>query len=154
MAELALPRRALPARTIPTHWPTIGSMEDLTAASYEDVIDFFKKWYGPANASVVIAGDVDTARGPRRWPRSGSATSRKSAPVEPLAPRPVVLREEKRLLLEDQVELPRLYLAWPTPPRLRARRRGARRPWPASWPTARTRGSTSGSSTSCRWRRT
>jgi zinc protease len=44
----------------------------------------------------------------------------KSAPVEPLVPRPVVLAAEKRLLLEDQVELPRLYLAWPAPPHFAA----------------------------------
>jgi zinc protease len=101
----------------PYHWPTIGSMEDLTAASYEDVVDFFKKWYGPGNASVVVAGDVD-ARKVRamaeRWFGGIPAT----APVEPLAPRPVVLAEEKRLLAEDRVELPRLYLAWHTPPYL------------------------------------
>src|SRR6267142_2059189 len=42
----------------PYHWPTIGSMEDLTAASYEDVVGFFKKYYVPNNASLVIAGDI------------------------------------------------------------------------------------------------
>ena len=113
MADLALPEALYP-REHPYHWPTIGSIEDLSAASYEDVVEFFKKYYGPANASVVIAGDVDTARVralAEKWfgeiPRSGR--------VEPLAPRPVVLESEKRLLLEDRVELPRLYLAWPTP---------------------------------------
>ena len=45
----------------PYHWPVIGYMEDLTAASYEDVVAFFKKYYAPANASLVVAGDIDTA---------------------------------------------------------------------------------------------
>src|SRR5438552_7068964 len=44
----------------PYHWPVIGYMPDLTAASYEDVIDFFKTYYTPSNASLVVAGDVDT----------------------------------------------------------------------------------------------
>src|SRR5512141_1566024 len=46
----------------PYSWPTIGYMEDLSAASYQDVVDFFKKYYQPANASLVVAGDVDTAK--------------------------------------------------------------------------------------------
>ena len=45
----------------PYHWPVIGYMPDLTAASYEDVVAFFKKFYSPANASLVIAGDIDMA---------------------------------------------------------------------------------------------
>ena len=118
MADLALPDALYPPDH-PYHWPTIGSMEDLSAASYEDVIDFFKKWYGPANASVVIAGDVDTARA-RQLAQKWFGDIPRSAPVEPLVPRPVVLAAEKRLLLEDQVELPRLYLAWHTPPRFAA----------------------------------
>src|ERR1041385_1178152 len=46
----------------PYSWPTIGYMEDLTAASYEDVVDFFKLYYQPSNASLVIAGDIDPAK--------------------------------------------------------------------------------------------
>ena len=99
----------------PYSWPVIGSMEDLSAASYQDVVDFFKKWYGPANASLVVAGDVD-AKQVRRVAEKWFADVPRSEPVEPYAPRPVVLREEKRLVLEDKVQLPRLYLAWVTPP--------------------------------------
>src|ERR1700749_654106 len=44
----------------PYHWPVIGYMEDLSAASYDDVVNFFKKYYAPANASLVVAGDLDT----------------------------------------------------------------------------------------------
>src|SRR5215467_10882133 len=42
----------------PYHWPVIGYMEDLTAASYDDVVAFFKKYYAPSNASLVVAGDI------------------------------------------------------------------------------------------------
>src|SRR6187200_867541 len=45
----------------PYRWPTIGYMEDLTAASYDDVVEFFKKYYEPGNASLVIAGDIEPA---------------------------------------------------------------------------------------------
>jgi zinc protease len=114
MAGIKLPELMYPPDH-PYHWPVIGSMEDLTAASHEDVASFFRKWYGPANASLVIAGDIDgkTARAlAEKWfgdlPPSPS--------VEPLAARPVVLKAERRAVLEDRVELPRLYLSWPTPP--------------------------------------
>jgi zinc protease len=113
MADLALSAAMYPPDH-PYHWPTIGSMEDLGAASYDDVVEFFKKWYGPANASVVIAGDVDTARA-RALAEKWFGDIPKSAPVEPLLPRPVVLPAEKRVLLEDRVELPRLFMAWPAP---------------------------------------
>ncbi len=45
----------------PYSWSTIGSMEDLDAASLEDVHDWFKEWYGAANAIVTVAGDIDPA---------------------------------------------------------------------------------------------
>ncbi len=99
----------------PYSWPVIGSMADLSAASQEDVRDFFKKWYGAANASLVIAGDVD-AKQARRLAEKWFADVPKSEPVEPITPRPVVLRGEKRIVVEDKVQLPRLYLAWVTPP--------------------------------------
>jgi zinc protease len=114
MAELAL-LDALYPPDHPYHWPTIGSMEDLTAATHQDVAEFFEKWYGPNNTSLVIAGDVEPARMRamvEKW--FGDIPAR--APVEPLAPRPVLLTAEKRLVMEDQVQLPRLYLQWPTPP--------------------------------------
>ena len=77
--------------------------------------EFFKTWYGPANASLVVAGDIDASE-VRRLVEKWFGDVPKSEPVDPLVPRPVVLREEKRLVLEDRVQLPRLYLAWLTPP--------------------------------------
>ena len=43
----------------PYSWSTIGSMEDLDAASLEDVQDWFKTYYGPNNAVLALAGDID-----------------------------------------------------------------------------------------------
>src|SRR5262245_40823026 len=43
----------------PYHWPVVGYMEDLTAATYDDVVAFFRKYYVPSNASLVVAGDID-----------------------------------------------------------------------------------------------
>ena len=114
MAELAL----LSAMYPPDHpysWPTIGSMEDLSAASREDVVEFFRKWYGPGNTSLVVAGDVEAAA-VREMVEKWFGAVPAVPPVDPLAARPVVLAEEKRVVIEDQVQLPRLYLQWPTPP--------------------------------------
>ena len=58
----------------PYRWPTIGYMEDLTAASYEDVVEFFKTYYEPANASLVDRGRHRPGEGARRRSRSGSPT--------------------------------------------------------------------------------
>src|SRR5947208_6966479 len=60
-AELLLGELLYPENH-PYHWPVIGYMPDLTAASYQDVVDFFKTYYSPSNASLVVAGDLDTAK--------------------------------------------------------------------------------------------
>jgi zinc protease len=114
LSEIAI-REALYPKDHPYHWPTIGSMDDLSAASYEDVVAFFKAYYGPANASVVIAGDVDASKA-RALAETWFAAVPPSAPVPKLAPRPVTLETERRIVLEDRVQLPRLYLTWPIPP--------------------------------------
>ena len=97
----------------PYHWPTIGQVADLHAARVEEVRDFFARYYHPANASIAIAGDVDTSSAldlVRRY-FEDFAPGPAVAPVRPTAP---VLQGETRLLIEDRVELPRLYMAWIT----------------------------------------
>ncbi|MBI1804431.1 MAG: insulinase family protein [Ignavibacteriae bacterium] len=116
MAFLTIDENIFPP-DYPYHWPTIGSMEDLTAASYEDVVEFFKKYYTTNNASLVIAGDIDPKR-TRALVEKWFADVPAGKPVAPLAPQPVLLTEEKRLILEDKVQLPRLYMAWITPAQL------------------------------------
>jgi zinc protease len=110
----ALPPALFPAGH-PYSWPVIGSMADLSAASHQDVVAFFRSWYGPANASLVIAGDIG-AREVKSAVEKWFADVPASEPVDPIVPRPVVLRGEKRIVLEDKVQLPRLYMAWVTPP--------------------------------------
>jgi zinc protease len=116
MASLKLSEELFPP-THPYHWPVIGSMKDLTAASYNDVVQFFKTWYGPNNTSLVVAGDIDPAQA-RRLVEKWFSDVPRGAPVPPLSAPTPVLQREKRLTLEDQVQLPRLYLAWLTPPLL------------------------------------
>jgi zinc protease len=114
MAEIVLGEMLFPPGH-PYHWPTIGYMDDLTAASYEDVVDFFKKYYGPNNASLVVAGDIDEA-GARRIVEKWFGDVKPGEPVAPLAaPMPALFKVERRTLA-DRVQLPRLYLAWITPP--------------------------------------
>ncbi|RMD91975.1 MAG: insulinase family protein [Calditrichaeota bacterium] len=99
----------------PYHWPTIGSMEDLSAASYEDVVEFFKKYYTPNNASLAIAGDIDpeqTKALVEKW----FSDIPSGKPVPPINPPVVYLTREKHVVMEDRVQLPRLYMAWVTPP--------------------------------------
>ena len=113
MAWIALSENLYPADH-PYHWPVIGSMDDLTAASYQDVVDFFKKYYAPGNASLAIAGDVTTAQA-RRLVEKWFGDVPAGAPVPPLVAPAVQLTEQKNVVLEDQVQLPRLYLAYHSP---------------------------------------
>jgi zinc protease len=98
----------------PYHHPVIGSMEDLTAASFEDVARFFKTYYVPNNASLVIAGDIDIAKtkaSVEKWFSDVPA----GKPVEKLSLPTPVLDGVKKKTITDKVQLPRLYLAWHTP---------------------------------------
>src|SRR6476646_2972147 len=61
MADITLNEMLYPEGH-PYHWPVIGYMPDLTAASYDDVVAYFKTYYAPSNASLVVAGDIDTAK--------------------------------------------------------------------------------------------
>ena len=101
---------ALYPKDHPYSWPVIGSMADLSAASLEDVKEFFRKYYAPNNAVISVAGDVkaaevkalvtkyfaDIPRGPAiTRPRLASFTVRDTV-----------------IVAEDRVQLPRLYLQW------------------------------------------
>ncbi len=113
MASLELDRMLWPA-THPYSWPVIGQMEDLTAASHEDVVEFFRRYYAPNNASLVIAGDIDVAR-TRALVEKWFAEIPGGPVVEPIAPPAALLTDVKRQTLTDQVALTRLYLGWLTP---------------------------------------
>ena len=107
----ALPQLMYPAGH-PYSWPVIGSMADLSAASVDDVKDFFRQYYAPNNATLVVAGDVnpDSVRVIVRQyfseiPRGPSITR----------PAPAAFTvKDTAVTLEDRVQLPRLYLNWHT----------------------------------------
>ena len=98
----------------PYHWMTIGSQEDLDAASLEDVKDFFQRFYGPSNASLAIAGDFHTAE-------ALDLVNRYFGDLPPGESVPRVGRQDSLLSgrvdieMRDKVTLPRLYIAWPAP---------------------------------------
>jgi zinc protease len=98
----------------PYHWPVIGSMADLSAASYEDVVEFFKTYYVPNNASLVIAGDIDVQRTKALVEKWFGDIPRGPEPKPFSAPK-ISLPNGVRLALQDKVQLPRLYMVWLSP---------------------------------------
>ena len=100
----------------PYHHTTIGSMEDLDAASIEDVSEFFRTYYAPNNAVLSIVGDVDpdAARG---WVERyfGGIPANPAIPDLGDLSLPPVLGEERREVVPDRVPLPRVYVAFRAP---------------------------------------
>ena len=97
----------------PYSWPVIGSMTDLSAASEEDVKAFFRLYYAPNNATIAIVGDFDPAQA-KEWIKKyftdlpkGQTVTRPKVPLGSLT-------ASKRLVYEDAVQVPRLYVQWPT----------------------------------------
>jgi zinc protease len=99
----------------PYSWLTIGTQEDLTAASLDDVKGFFQRWYGPNNATLAVGGDVKTDEVVALVKKYFGSLPRGPA-VETPKPRPTSLAAEKRLVMEDRVKLPELSLTWPSVP--------------------------------------
>jgi zinc protease len=99
----------------PYSWPTIGYMEDLTAATHDDVVAFFKQYYAPGNATLVIAGDIEFARTRALVEKWFGGIPGTPAPVTPITAPAAVLTGVKRQTMKDRVQLPRIYLGWLTP---------------------------------------
>ena len=97
----------------PYSWPVIGSMEDLSAASEEDVKNFFRLYYAPNNAYLTIVGDFDPAQA-KAWVTKYFGDIQRGNPIKRPQVAPVTLTAPKRLVLEDRVQVPRLYIQWPT----------------------------------------
>ncbi len=97
----------------PYSWDVIGSMADLSAASEADVKQFFRLYYAPNNAFLAVVGDFDPAQA-RRWVERYFGDIPRGSPIARPAVAPVSLRAVTRLVYEDRVQVPRLYVQWPT----------------------------------------
>jgi zinc protease len=98
----------------PYHHSVIGSMADLSAASLDDVKHFFNTYYAPNNATLVIAGDFDTDSA-KTWVERyfGRIPRNEQPPPRPAVPSFAIPRDTF-MVLEDRVQLPRLYQSWHT----------------------------------------
>ncbi|MGH8462347.1 MAG: M16 family metallopeptidase [Stenotrophobium sp.] len=98
----------------PYSWTTIGSMKDLNAASLDDVKDWFQTWYGAANATLVVAGDVNPAEVLKKVELyfgnipSGPLLTHRRAWIAKMS-------GERRMTMQDHVPQARLYKIWNVP---------------------------------------
>jgi len=112
LAQFALVDAIYPAEH-PYHWPTIGYPADLRAATSDDARAFFSRHYHPGNASLCIGGDLDA--------KTALDLARRYFGEIPAGPEAALVRvprltaRPRRFVLEDRVEMPRLYLGWPSP---------------------------------------
>jgi zinc protease len=97
----------------PYSWDVIGSMEDLSAASENDVKSFFRLYYAPNNAFLAVVGDFDPAQA-KAWIVKYFGDVPRGRVIERPSVAPVTLPSEQRLVYEDRVQVPRLYVQWPT----------------------------------------
>jgi zinc protease len=114
MAEEAMFHQLFPAAH-PYYASVIGSHADIQAAELEDVKTFFKQYYTPNNASLAIVGDIDKDAtkklvekyfGPLKRGPDVPAITVTTPPIE----------AERRQVVTDKVELPRVYMSWITSP--------------------------------------
>ena len=119
MRPYAIAQKAISEAIYPEGHPyrhlTIGSHEDLQAATLDDVKAFFNEWYGPNNATLVVVGDFDTAQ-TKAWIQDffGKIPAIKAGKeIREMAMKP---QPASTIVLEDRVSLPRVYLSWPSAP--------------------------------------
>lgn len=104
---------ALYAPDHPYSWPVIGSMADLNAATLEDVKAFYRQWYTPDNATLILSGDFDPAQA-RVWIQKYFGEIARGPGVPAPVVRPAVLGQTIKLMHEDGfAQLPELTLTWP-----------------------------------------
>src|SRR5258708_4390908 len=99
----------------PYYADVMGSHADIQAAKIEDVRNFFKLYYAPNNASLAIVGDFDPAKA-KQWVEKYFGPLKRGAPVPKIAAVTPPITAERRAIIHDQVELPRVYEAWLTSP--------------------------------------
>ncbi|WP_347172584.1 M16 family metallopeptidase [Polaribacter uvawellassae] len=98
----------------PYNWQVIGSLDDLQNATLDDVKTFFRKWYVPNNATLVLSGDFDPEQA-KKWVKKYFDEIPRGDEITPLVKKPGVVKESKFLYYEDNfARLPMLTFAWPT----------------------------------------
>jgi zinc protease len=105
--------QSLYPRGHPYSWSVIGSMSDLSAASLDDTRNFFRQYYAPNNAVLTVAGDVSAAEVKQLVQQYFGEVPRGPAITRPTAPA-FALQKDSVVVLEDRVQLPRLYFNWHT----------------------------------------
>ncbi|WP_437898445.1 M16 family metallopeptidase [Sorangium sp. So ce124] len=100
----------------PYHLLTIGTPEDLDAAQMDDVKAFFRTFYVPNNATLVVAGDIERGKAKELIQKYFGPIAKGAPPPVATKPDPGDLATEKRLDIEADVELPRVTISWVTPP--------------------------------------
>lgn len=98
----------------PYNWQVIGELVDLQSATVEDVREFYDRFYGPNNATLVIAGDFKNSEA-KQLVEKYFGEIKKRQEVAPMKPQRVTLAETKRLYHEDNfATAPQLNMVWPT----------------------------------------
>jgi zinc protease len=111
--DLAITEATFP-KGHPYSWSVIGSMEDLSAASLDDVKGWFTSYYGAANAVIVLAGDIDADTARRKVEQyfgdipGGPPVTRHQAWIAKRT-------GEQRQVMEDRVPQARIYMVWNVP---------------------------------------
>ncbi len=114
MAEETMVQMLYPAGH-PYYGNVIGSHEDIQAAKLEDVQKFFQQYYAPNNASLAIVGDIDVAQ-TKAMVQKYFGSLKKGPEVPKITATTPPITAEKRKVVPARVELPRVYMAWITPP--------------------------------------
>ena len=104
---------ALYPESNPYSWPVVGYLADLQKAGVDDVKAFFRQYYAPSNATISIVGDFQPSQA-KEWVTKYFGDLKKGAPISRPKVAGVSLSAEKRLTFEDRVQVPRLYLTWPS----------------------------------------
>ena len=99
----------------PYHGQVIGSMKDLNAASQDDVRDFFRTWYSPANATLTLAGDIKPAAARALIEKYFGSIKGRPRPTPPRVKSVALTREVNLQHAEKVATLPQVTVAWHTP---------------------------------------
>ncbi|MFT5691102.1 MAG: zinc protease [Oceanicoccus sp.] len=97
----------------PYSWPVIGFMEDLNRVNVNDLKAFFLRWYGPNNATLTIGGDVDVTQTLKLVAKYFGPIPR-GPEVDMPQKREITLDGDRYISMEDNVNLPLLYMSFPT----------------------------------------